>query len=331
MGYNKTAYEKAERELIRRRKEAETTARLRFDEVALLAPELIQIDNKMKANIMDLTKLLFVNKNETADRLEKIRIEHENGVSLKQKILKVNGLPEDYLDTRYKCAECQDTGFTDHTRCPCFVHLINAYAVEELNKYANLPECDFEHFSLSYYRGKTDAGYDIHKMMANNYKTALAYAEQFDLSSESLLIYGLTGLGKTHISLSIAKKVIEKGYTVAYNSVINYLNEISKEKYGRAEDPTADTEREIIGVDLLVIDDLGSEHNTSYLEAIIYNIINTRMNLHKPTIINCNLADFDELREIYDDRLVSRIAGFYKRIQFVGNDIRQQLRSAHRK
>jgi DNA replication protein DnaC len=158
--------------------------------------------------------------------------------------------------------------------------------------------------------------------MSNNYKVAVRYADNFDFGADSLLIYGKTGLGKTHISLSIAKRVIEKGYTVAYNSIINFLNEISKEKYGKSAQGI-DTEREIIDVDLLVIDDLGAEHNTPYLESIIYNIINTRMNLQKPTIVNCNLDKLQELRERYYDRIVSRLTNYYKRLHFGGADIRR--------
>jgi DNA replication protein DnaC len=326
MAYNKTAYTNAERELARRKERAEAAAAAHFAEVAALCPELRQIDEMMKQSIMSLTKLIFEDKNAAHAKIETIRTEHENGVRLRERILRENGFPSDYLDTKYVCEKCHDSGFTDGIRCECFINLINKYTLDELNKSANLPECEFGHFSTSYYSGKTRSGYDIRTIMENYMKSAVDYAEHFTQSADSLLIYGKTGLGKTHISLSIAKKVIEKGYSVAYNSIINLLNSISREKFDRSLPDGSDTEKAVLDVDLLVIDDLGSEYDTPYLESIIYNIVNTRMNLGKPTIINCNLENFDELRERYSDRVVSRIAAYYKRMHFVGADIRQLRR-----
>jgi DNA replication protein DnaC len=323
MEFNKIAYEKAERELLRRKIKAEESAKLHFEQVAAISPEFVQIDNTMKSQIKKLTMMIFQKNQDASLNIERIKSEYQYADSIKKKIISENGFADDYISVKYNCGICNDTGFVDGKRCSCFLHLINEFAIDELNKYANLPNCDFKHFNLSYYSGTTKEGNDIHGIMANNYKSAKKYADNFTQNCESLLLYGNTGLGKTHLSLAIAKRVIEKGYSVAYNSIINYLNEISKEKYGRSADPSADTERELIKVDLLVIDDLGSEHNTSFFESIIYNIINTRMNLSKPTIINCNLEKFDDLRAIYDDRLVSRIGAYYKRLQFVGSDIRQ--------
>ncbi|MDR0987526.1 MAG: ATP-binding protein [Ruminococcus sp.] len=323
MSFNKTAYEKAERELLRRKEAAETAQLTRFDEVAARSGELVQIDKIMKSHILNLTKMLLQKGDDLTKKLEKIKAEYEHGSEIKRKILIEHGYPDDYLNIKYSCEHCSDSGFVDGLRCDCFLKLINKYAAEELNRSANLPDCDFGHFSTSFYSGKTETGHDIKMVMENNYKAALKYANEFSENSDSLLIYGKTGLGKTHISLSIAKRVIEKGYSVAYNSIINLLGEINKEKFQRADDPTADTERDAVNVDLLVIDDLGSEHNTPYAESILYNIINSRMNLKKPTIINCNLDDFEDLRDRYNDRIVSRIAAFYKRMRFVGSDIRQ--------
>jgi DNA replication protein DnaC len=326
MAYNKIAYTNAERELARRKEKAESDTAKRFAQVAELSPELRKIDEMMKYSIMNLTKVIFEDKSAAHTKLETIRAEHENGVRLRERILRENGLPTDYLNTKYACEICRDTGFDGVNRCECFKKLINKFTVDELNKSANLPDCDFDHFSLSFYSGKTEGGHDIRSIMSNYLKTAADYAEHFSQTSDSLLIYGNTGLGKTHISLAIAKKVIEKGYSAVYNSIINLLNSISREKFDRNQNDGSETERAVLEADLLVIDDLGSEYDTPYLESIIYNIINTRMNLSKPTIINCNLNNFEELREHYSDRIVSRIGNYYKRMHFAGADIRQMKR-----
>jgi DNA replication protein DnaC len=217
----------------------------------------------MKSHIISMTKLIL-QKTDVTRQLEKIKSEYVHGDDLKRQILRENGYPDDCLAVKYSCEKCSDTGFVESERCSCFLRLINSYAIKELNRYANLPDCDFEHFNLDFYRGKTDSKYDMYSVMENNLNTAKNYADNFNDKSDSLLIYGKTGLGKTHISLSIGKKVIEKGYSVAYNSIINYLDKISREKTGKSDGNDVNTEQSIIDVDLLIIDDLGAEYQTPF-------------------------------------------------------------------
>ena len=78
----------------------------------------------------------------------------------------------------------------------------------------------------------------------------------------------------------------------------------------------------LINTELLVLDDLGSEFSTPFYESVIYNIINTRINMGLPTIINTNL-DTNELQKKYNDRIISRIFCVYKTLYCLGVDIRQ--------
>jgi len=75
--------------------------------------------------------------------------------------------------------------------------------------------------------------------------------------------------------------------------------------------------------DLLIIDDLGMEISSSYITATIYNVIDTRITLKKPTIISTNLS-MQELEKRYNERFTSRIIGFYDRLIFCGKDIRMK-------
>ncbi len=59
------------------------------------------------------------------------------------------------------------------------------------------------------------------------------YADNFTLSSHNILMFGKTGLGKTHLSLSIANEVLKKGSNVLYDLSLNYLRIIEKEHFGR--------------------------------------------------------------------------------------------------
>jgi DNA replication protein DnaC len=75
--------------------------------------------------------------------------------------------------------------------------------------------------------------------------------------------------------------------------------------------------------DLLIIDDLGTEVSNQFTTSCLYNVINTRLNLRRPTIISTNLMQ-DELRRRYWDRITSRLFGEYKVLLFLGTDVRAQ-------
>ncbi|MEG1993739.1 MAG: ATP-binding protein, partial [Oscillospiraceae bacterium] len=91
--------------------------------------------------------------------------------------------------------------------------------------------------------------------------------------------------------------------------------------FDNKNDSQLDTLQMVLESDLLILDDLGTEHLTQFTRSVIYNIINTRIIEKKPTIISTNL-ETNELMEKYTDRIVSRLFGEYKAFLFTGNDIR---------
>ena len=74
-------------------------------------------------------------------------------------------------------------------------------------------------------------------------------------------------------------------------------------------------------VDLLIIDDLGTEFMTSFTGPELFNTLNTRILNLKPTIISTNLS-LAELKNFYSDRIISRIFGNYEILPVFGDDIR---------
>lgn len=323
MAFDKSIYEKAENEIKNRRMRAESDAEARASEAYRRIPEIKEINARLSQTSVELSKLILRNKGDFKENFEKLKDQNLQGQEMVRTLLKNGGYPADFLEPKYVCEKCRDKGYYDGQRCSCFEKLMTRFAVEKLNSEANMPDCDFEHFSLSYYKGiTTEAGVDCYKRMSDNLNSCKHYAERFSLHSQSLFLFGKTGIGKTHISLSIAKEVIKRGFTVAYGSLLNYLRIIEKEHFGRSEDPNTDTLQILISADLLILDDLGSEFRTSFYESVIYNIINSRINLGLPTIINSNLS-ITELQNNYNDRIISRLSSVYCMIPFVGNDIRQ--------
>ena len=151
-----------------------------------------------------------------------------------------------------------------------------------------------------------------------------------DFSSEkckNLLFVGTTGLGKTHLSTSIAKEVIKKGYYVCYVTSQNMISDFSSLRFGMVgeEDEDSPTSK-YYECDLLIIDDLGTELNTPFAVSVIYNVINTRISRNLPMIISTNLTA-SELRKNYAERITSRLFGNFEPLLFEGKDNRMKLKS----
>ena len=183
----------------------------------------------------------------------------------------------------------------------------------------------FENFSLDYYK-QNPKDFEI---MSRNYQNLVGYAKGFSMEKDrpmpsSLLLLGGTGLGKTHLSTSIARVVIERGYDVYYNSAVGMLSDFEHRRFGNGlVSGEADDTARYTECDLLIIDDLGTETVNQFTLSCIYHVLNTRLNLGKPTIVNTNLKT-DEFCKFYGDRIASRLTGEFLLVPFFGADIRKQ-------
>ena len=131
---------------------------------------------------------------------------------------------------------------------------------------------------------------------------------------------GKTGLGKTHLSTSVAVKVIERGFDVLYVSVCSMISDFEKKRFNYNE--SVDLSR-YYSADLLIIDDLGAEMTNQFTVSCFYDVINSRITNRKSTIINTNLKK-EEIAARYGDRIESRLFGEYLPVPFLGKDIRGQ-------
>ncbi len=237
-------------------------------------------------------------------------------------ILNSAGLPLDYLEIKYNCSYCNDTGYINGKICNCLKKTIKQLAYEKLNKLSPLSLSTFESFNLSYYpRELTSNGIEPRAKMEKIFKFCKDYAYNFSKDSKNLFMQGATGLGKTHLSLAIASTVIDIGYNVIYTSTPSIISKLEKERFNHINSED-NSENHLIECDLLILDDLGTEFQTSFSNATVYNIINTRIMYRRPTIISTNLSA-KEIQNSYSQRLVSRIMGNYIRLYFLGHDIRQ--------
>ena len=322
MSYPTKYYEDAQEILNKRKYDNSITEQRRFNEVKEKIPEISEIQEQLASTIDRLVKIIL-SKSENAEEL--INSLKDENIALQNKmndLLTKNGFAEDYLDPVFSCKKCCDTGIDGSSRCSCFKDILRAIASKELSKDLPMGLTCFESFNLSYYSDVSDEKYknrSPREIMSNNYAYCKQYAEDFRVPNESIFMSGSTGLGKTHLSLSIAKKVIEQNYSVVYGSVPDLLRKIEHAHFDKNGDDSEviDTLKEC---DLLLLDDLGAEFDSQFNVSCLYEIINSRLNFGRPTIVNTNLTG-PELKKRYTDRLVSRLYSM-KRLPFCGDDIR---------
>lgn len=317
MAFSKDTYDKADREIKRRLNEALSERERRHSEAVAKVPELLVIEDAMAQAGLATIKAVGMG-NGSEDFIKKLAEINLDAQAKRRQLLVANGFTEDWLDVRYTCPKCKDKGSVGGYACECYKLLLRSIEYEKLCSKLPVNKCRFDNFKLDYY--PEGAGISPRRRMESVLGYCKAYADDFSLSSPSLLLYGKTGLGKTHLSLAIAGKAVEAGYGVIYMTAQNLFNRLEREKFGRGDGEN--TEQAILDCDLLIIDDLGSEFSTQLTVSALYNIVNCRGLEEKPTIISTNLVP-DELKSTYSDRIASRILSAYTILQFDGADIRQ--------
>jgi DNA replication protein DnaC len=325
VGYDSSIYILADEELKRRKSKAEREQSLRFGEAVLKIPELASVEKEISSAGLLLVKA--VGMGQDAQRyIEDLAKKNLAAQKKRKELLKDAGFPADYLDVRYSCPECMDTGFVEGIRCGCYGRLLRSLAREKL--LLDAPSCSggFDTFKLGFYPKAVDPrlGVSPYARMKEVLNFCKSYAADFGLDSPSILMTGETGLGKTHLSLAIGLEAVDKGFGVIYGSAQNLLNKIEREHFGKNGNES-ETVQSLLDCDLLILDDLGSEFSTQFTVSVIYNIINTRLLRELPVIISTNLT-VEELESRYSRRVTSRIIGNYVTLAFYGSDIRQLIK-----
>jgi len=188
-------------------------------------------------------------------------------------------------------------------------------------------EQSFDKLRLDVYSTQPWNGQEIspREQMGRVIKICEKFAYGFPTYSvKNLLFSGGTGLGKTFLSGCIARQVSEGGHSVVYDTAINLFAAFESRKFARdlaVERQARDDTRRYLSCDLLILDDLGSELTTPMVQAALYEVVNSRIQADKRTIISTNLS-MNQIRERYTPQIASRIEGLYQELTFYGEDIR---------
>ena len=319
--------EKSGEILAKRRSRAAAELAARKNEVTAKCPEILTLERELATTSIRLSKAILDGGDVEAKVEEIKRFNLAKQAEIKATLIN-NGFSPDALEPKYSCSICKDTGNDGGKPCKCVFQLQKALMYERLGAVSNMAECGFENFSLDYYSAEPLAPNSISPktIMSKALAECKKYAEEFSLSSQSLLLCGKPGLGKTHLSIAIAMKVIDKEFDVLYSPFHSLLSALEASRFGKGSDDFQNSIEPITKCELLVLDDLGSEFSTSFSVAALYDIINTRQLYSLPTIINTNLT-IDELTARYGERISSRLIGGYRVIPFAGQDIRLKKKS----
>jgi DNA replication protein DnaC len=320
MGY-KSAYKEIMREYEAERDRAQRFLQIKKEELYAKAPRVKEIDEKLTAIGLSLARLTLAG-DEAA--LQKAHAELTTLLDEKKKLM-----PDRYLDAVYRCAVCSDTGYIQSddapaVRCACLKQRLIEKYYRLSNLYGILEKENFDTFDLRYYSMSVDEdeGLSPHTNIQTIYKIAMQFVLQFDKTFQNLFLYGNPGLGKTFISNCIAKDLLDKGKTVLYITAPRLFKTIEDSRFNRDQMDEPDEMLEATTqVDLLILDDLGTEFSTIVTSSALFDIINQRLLTKKQTIISTNISA-DQLESQYSARIGSRFFGNFDMLKFFGDDIR---------
>ncbi len=243
----------------------------------------------------------------------------------KLRYLERNGYPADYMQMRYHCPVCRDTGYVNGKKCRCFRQMEIEILYDQSNIREVLERENFDTLSMAYYdREKIDerSGRTVYEYMSMVIEECHRFVENFGKEKGSILFTGSTGCGKTFLSNCIARELIRQYYSVVYLTATDMFDVLSESRFsGRDEEEARDKAAYILDCDLLIIDDLGTELINTFTASQLFYCINERLNRKKGTIISTNLA-LNRMQDEFTERVTSRIMSQYKVLPLLGEDIR---------
>ena len=322
-------------EYEQKRRIAENKLENRKEELYKKIPRLQEIETEINKISINKTKSILLN-----EMTDELKTKFENDLELlkkeKENILKKEKIAIDYLKPKYECNRCNDTGFINYNNkktemCTCLKQRLINISYNKSNL-SNLQKENFDNFNENLFSNEVnEKKYKMNisprENIINIKKASINFVKNFEnLNTKNLFFTGNTGLGKTYMTNCIANELIKQGKTVLYQTAPVLLETIIDNKFTKYKTTdTNDFYNQVLTTDLLIIDDLGTEYQNSIKLSELFTILNTRaLNMNNKltrTIISSNLS-IEKIFEIYEERIGSRIAGFYDIYYFFGEDLR---------
>lgn len=322
-------------EYEQKKRDAEFNSQKRKEKIYKKIPRLEEIDEEINKISINKTKSILIsqltNSLNTEFENELLKLKKE-----KEEILKKENIDESYFKPNYECDKCKDTGYITYPdkkteMCNCLKQKLINISYNKSNL-GNLQKENFKNFNFNKFSNEINIGkYNMNISPRENIKNIKMASENFiknfnNPETKNLFFTGNTGLGKTYMTNCIANEILKQGKTVLYQTAPVLLENIIDNKFNKYKtNNTNDFNNQVLNVDLLIIDDLGTECINNMKLSELFTILNSRsLNLNNKitkTIISTNLS-IEKIFSVYEERIGSRIAGFYDIYYFFGDDLR---------
>jgi DNA replication protein DnaC len=181
-------------------------------------------------------------------------------------------------DSRWKTVDVD--GVERVVRCDCW----RAALVDRLLHEARVPtryaRCELETFA-----------HDLN-FQREAYRSARAFVDAFPIVDKGLILYGPHGVGKTHLAVGMLKAAIRTKGARGYFFETRELLRLVRDTYNRSvEETEMGVLAPVLHADLLVLDDLGAERTSEWVQETLGLVVNTRYNARRPTVFTSNLVD----------------------------------------
>lgn len=268
---------------------------------------------------------------------EAVKVEKLNLVEELERIKEIvlsaqQNSPTAHTTSKPKCKYgCDGSGVMilgDNTACQCRCVQDNykKKRSERLLEFASLPE-DLKDLKVEDYQIGIYDRPDSRDKAEIVKKSAIGFIKNYELFAEEgkgLYFYSKTpGSGKSSMAVAITNELLNnKGAAARYTTMSELLSEIKATYSNNSQISESQLIDAVKEVELLVLDEIGVEKASSWVEEIFYQIINNRLNNKKVTIFTSNLL-ISELN--YSHRIKSRITRMTERIVFPEEDVRLKL------
>jgi DNA replication protein DnaC len=188
------------------------------------------------------------------------------------------------------CAICEDTGWKSITvdgvakvtRCECWHQRLSV----SLLQHARIPR-RYSHCELSNFEIHTDTQRTAHRK-------AIRLVEQFPVVDRGLLFYGDAGVGKTHLAVALMKDaIVRKGARAIFYESRELLKLVRDTYSGTGDATELEVLRPVLEAELLVLDDLGAEKKSEWVDETLGLVVNTRYSERRVTVFTTNLKDVE--------------------------------------